>query len=132
MTSSNIKCSFECDIESVWKIVTDIECYPIWRNDLGKVEIINDKEFVEYTKQGYATAFTITTTVPYSRWEFDIENDNITGHWIGVFTQKGEHSEIDLTENVAAKKPFIKPFIRGYLRKQQAQFISDLKKALLP
>ena len=101
-----------------------------WRSDISRIEILNDKQFVEYTKNGYATTFTITAAQPYKRWEFDMENENMKGHWIGVFTQIGEQIEIDFTEDVTAKKAIMKPLIKGYLEKQQAQYIFDLRKAL--
>lgn len=59
-----------------------------------------------------------------------MENGNMKGHWIGVFTQREGETEIDFTEDVIAKKFFMKPFVKPYLKKQQAQFISDLQKAL--
>lgn len=130
MVSSNKKATFQGDIQKIWKIVTSVENYT-WRTDLSKTEILNEKQFVEYTKEGYATTFTITVTEPYKRWEFDMENSNIKGHWIGIFTPKGGQTEIDFTEEVVAKKFFLKPFLKSYLKKQQEQFISDLKKALL-
>lgn len=129
MAVSNIKAVFQSDIQKVWEAVTCLEkC--TWRSDLGKIEILNEKQFVEYTKEGYATTFTITVAEPCRRWEFDMENDNMKGHWTGVFTRKGEETEIDFTENVVAKKIFMKPFVKAYLKKQQAQYISDLRKAL--
>ncbi|MDC7289153.1 SRPBCC family protein [Blautia schinkii] len=129
MASANIKATFESDIQKVWKTVTSLENYA-WRSDLSKIEVLDEKHFVEYTKEGYATTFTITATEPYKRWEFDMENDNMKGHWIGVFTQKGEETEIDFTEDVTAKKMIMKPFVKAYLKKQQTQYISDLKRAL--
>lgn len=129
MAVSNIKATFRSDIHKVWDIVTDLKNYS-WRSDLSKTEILNEKQFVEYTKEGYATNFTVTVAEPYKRWEFDMENSNIKGHWIGVFTPKGEETEIEFTEDVSAKKFFMKPFVKSYLKKQQAQFISDLEKAL--
>ena len=39
-------------------------------------------------------------------------------------------TEIDFTENVIPKKWFMKPFVKTYLKKQQKQFVLDLKKAL--
>lgn len=129
MAVSNIKVTFNCDIKKVWEIVTSLENYS-WRSDLSKIEVLSDKKFVEYTKDGYATTFTITAMVPFKRWEFDMENDNIKGHWIGAFTQKEEQTEIDFTEDVTAKKIFMKPFVKAYLKKQQSQYVSDLKKAL--
>lgn len=130
MAISNIKATFSSDIQKVWTMVTDVKNYT-WRSDLSKTEILNEKQFVEYSVEGYATSFTITVTEPYKRWEFDMENGNIKGHWSGVFTQNQNNTEIDFTEEVVAKKFFMKPFLKFYLNKQQAQFISDLQKALL-
>lgn len=129
MAVLNVKVTFQCDIQRVWEVATSLENYS-WRSDLSKIEIINENQFAEYTKDGYATAFTVTAREPYSRWEFDMENDNIRGHWIGIFTQKNGWTEIDFTENVTAKKFFLKPFVKAYLRKQQSLYVNDLKKAL--
>lgn len=113
---SNIKVTFQSDIQKVWDTVTSLENYA-WRSDLNKIEIINEKQFVEHTKEGYATTFIITVTEQYRRWEFDMENDNMKGHWSGIFTSKGGQTEIDFTENVIAKKFLMKPFVKGFLKK---------------
>lgn len=130
MAVSNIKATFQKDVETVWRMVTSLENYA-WRSDLSKIEVLNEKQFVEYTKEGYATTFTVTLQEQYKRWEFDMENANMKGHWIGVFTRKGEQTEIEFTEDVNAKKVIMKPFVKIYLRKQQAQYISDLEKAFI-
>ena len=129
MAISNIKVSLPCDIQNVWEAVTSLEdC--AWRSDLGKIEIVNENQFIEYTKDGYATTFTITEKEPCKRYEFDIENWNMQGHWTGIFTKKGNSTELDFTEDVTAKKLFMKPFVKGYLKKQQQLYVSDLKKFL--
>ena len=129
MAISNIKVSLPCDIQNVWEAVTSLEdC--AWRSDLGKIEIVNENQFIEYTKDGYATTFTITEKEPCKRYEFDIENGNMQGHWTGIFTKKGNSTELDFTEDVTAKKLFMKPFVKGYLKKQQRLYVSDLKKFL--
>ena len=130
MTTSNIKACIPCDVHQVWEVVTEVEHYA-WRSDLSKTEILGGKQFIEYTKEGYQTTFTITITEPYKRWELDMENSNMKGHWIGIFTSKGNETEIDFTEYVTAKKLLMKPFIKPYLKRQQAQFVADLKKAVL-
>lgn len=130
MAIANISAIINNDIHKVWDIVLAIDKYSTWRSDLSKTEVINDKQFVEYTKDGYATTFTVTMVEPYKRWEFDIENSNMKGHWIGVFISKGNETQIDLTESVIPKKWFMKPFVKSYLKKQQMQFILDLKKVL--
>ena len=52
------------------------------------------------------------------------------GHWTGIFSSEGGVTTIDFTEDVTAKKWFMKPLIGVYLKKQQALYITDLKKAL--
>ena len=130
MAISNINTIISNDIQKVWNIVLAVDKYNSWRSDLSKTEIINDKQFIEYTKNGYATTFTVTVVEPYKRWEFDMDNSNMKGHWIGIFTDKGNETQIDFTENVIPKKWFMKPFVKLYLKKQQKQFVLDLKKAL--
>ena len=129
MTTSNIKATLSCDIHKVWEIITAVKNYT-WRSDLSKTEVISSRQFIEYTKEGYPTTFTITVTEPYKRWEFDMENSNMKGHWVGVFTSLGSKTQIDFTENITPKKWFMKPFVKAYLKKQQKQFILDLKKHL--
>ena len=128
MATANIKEIISSDIQKVWENVLAVDKYSTWRSDLKKTETINEKQFIEYTKEGYATTFTITFVEPYKRWELDMENDNMKGHWIGIFTSKGNKTEIDFTEDVTAKKCIMKPFVKFYLKKQQALFVMDLKK----
>ena len=126
MATSNIKALIPVELRKVWELVLDVENYADWRSDLSKTEVISDMQFIEYTKDGYSTTFTVTLSEPYRRWEFDMENSNMKGHWIGVFTDKGNETEIDFTECVEAKKWLMKPFVKSYLRKQQKQFVEDI------
>lgn len=128
MTTSNIKALIPSELRKVWEFILDIENYDAWRSDLSKTEVVSDKQFIEYTKDGYPTTFTVTLVEPYRRWEFDMQNSNMIGHWIGVFTDKGNETEIDFTECVEAKKMLMKPFVKSYLKKQQAQFVADIMK----
>lgn len=129
MAVSNINAVFPSDIHKVWRIITDVEHYD-WRSDLSKTEILNEKQFVEYTAEGYATTFTTTVMEPYQRWEFTIENGNMQGHWTGVLTERNGQTEINFIEEVTAKKLWMKPFVRGFLKKQQELYVADLRRAL--
>lgn len=129
MALSKIKAVFRYNVQDVWNIVTDLEKYQ-WRSDLSKIDIISEKQFVEYSKDGYATTFTVTAFEPLKRWEFDMENSNMKGHWTGIFTSNGNETEVDFTEEVTAKKNIMKPFIKAFLKKQQSLYINDLKKEL--
>ena len=130
MANATIKVLISEELHKVWDFVLDIKNYAAWRNDLSKTEVVSDKQFIEYSKDGHPTTFSVTRVEPYRRWEFDMDNGNMSGHWTGVFTAKGEGSEIVFTEQVKAKKLLMKPFVKLYLKKQQAQFVADLKKAL--
>ena len=76
MTESTIKAVLPRDIKRVWDTVTSLDHYE-WRGDLDRIEIQDDKTFIEHTKSGYSTVFTVTACIPMERWEFDMENDNI-------------------------------------------------------
>lgn len=98
MAVTSIKAVLPCEINKVWELVLGVENYAAWRSDLSKTEVINDRQFIEYTKDGYSTKFTVTLVEPYVRWEFEMENSNMTGHWIGVFTHD------DVRRNIGCKR----------------------------
>ncbi len=130
MAVSSIKTEFRCEVEKVWEIVTSLDKYS-WRSDLDKIVVtVPEKEFEEHTKDGYVTKFKITVFDEYKRYEFDMENGNMRGHWTGIFSYGQGITTIEFTENVTAKKLIMKPFVGGYLKKQQTQYIRDLRNAL--
>lgn len=130
MAVSTIKVQFRCEIEKVWELVTSLDNYS-WRNDLDKIVVtVPEKEFEEHTKDGYVTRFKITAFDEYKNYEFDMENDNMQGHWTGKFFYKNGVTFIEFTEDVIAKKLVMKPFVGMYLKKQQAKYIQDLREAL--
>lgn len=131
MTTSNIKDIIGSDVHKVWKTILAVDKYSTWRSDLSKTEVVDENRFIEYTKEGYTTTFSVTAIEPYKRWEFDMENSNMKGHWVGIFTSIGTETQIDFTEKVIPKKWFMKPFVKSYLKKQQTQFVLDLKKYLM-
>lgn len=128
MAVSNIKAELSADIEKVWDIITSFDS--AWRSDLSGIERLDEKNFVETDKSGFITRFTITAFEPYSLYEFDIENDNISGHWTGRLSFENGMTIIDFTEDVTPKKAIMRPFVKGYLKKQQTAYLRDLRKAL--
>lgn len=130
MAVSTIKAEFPCEMEEVWELVTSLYKYS-WRSDLDKIVVTApEKEFEEHTKDGYVTKFKITAFNKYKNYEFDMENSNMQGHWTGKFSYEDGITFIEFTENVIAKKLIMKPFVGMYLKKQQANYIQDLRKAL--
>ena len=128
MATSKINSVFPYPVQTVWNIVTDLEGYQ-WRSDLSRVEVLSPQQFVEHTKDGFATTFTVTVCHPCRRLEFDLENGNLSGHWTGEFTERDGQTEIAFTEDVTAKKLFMRPFVKSYLKKQQMQYVADLRSA---
>ncbi len=129
MAVSKITAYFDCDITEVWNTVTSKENYG-WRSDIDRIEVINDRQFIEYSKDGYATNFTTTVFDPCKRWEFDMENSNMKGRWVGAFSRVNDQTCIEFTETVKAKKLIMMPFVKGYLKKQQEKYVCDLKEEL--
>ena len=49
--------------------MTDL-AHTTWRSDLARVEVLDETHFVEHTKSGYATSFTVTDCKALRRWAF--------------------------------------------------------------
>lgn len=129
MIEVNRKASFNCNKETIWNIVTNNKEYA-WRSNLAKIEVIEDNHFIEQDKNGFQTQFTITKKEPFDRYEFDIKNANLTGHWIGAFLEIEGKTQIDFTEQVEVKGILMKLLAKPYLKAQQAKYIQDLAKAI--
>lgn len=130
MIISNIKKVFNCDRERLWDTITNNSSYN-WRTDLSKIEIIDDTHFIEYDKNNYPTYFTITNKEKLKVYEFDIENTNIKGKWIGKFSELEDGSiEINFTEEVETNNFIMKLLAKPYLRIMQKRYIKDLEREL--
>lgn len=129
MKRRTVATDIPCDIKTVWDIVTDNRNY-IWRSDLSKIEIIDETHFDEYTKDGFVTHFSITEKEQYKIYRFDMENQNMSGHWAGLFERCENGTQLTFTEEVQVKNPIMNLFVSGYLKKQQNTYIADLKRAV--
>ena len=76
MIKSNIKKEFDCDKNKLWDIITDNANFT-WRSDLSKIVIVDEKHFIEYTKNNFPTYFTITSKIKLKEYKFDLENNNL-------------------------------------------------------
>ena len=130
MIKSNIKKEFNCDIEKLWNIITDNTNYT-WRSDLSKIEIIDDKHFIEYAKNNYPTYFTIISKEKLKEYKFDIENTKINGKWIGIFKKLDNGNVLlDFTEEIETNNFVMKVLAKPYLKSQQKRYMKDLEKEL--
>ena len=115
--------------DRVWAAVTDLDRWQ-WRSDLRRLDRIGEDTFTEYDKTGFPTRFTVTDRRPPSRWAFDVDNANLTGRWTGEFRQEGGGTRVTFTETITVKRPWMRLFAKGYLRRQQARYLADLGRAL--
>ena len=111
-------------------MVTDLT-NTAWRSDLARVEVLDETHFVEYTKSGCATNFTVTACEPLRRWAFTMENGNMSGSWEGIFETAENGTRLHCTETVSAKRWWMRPFVPGYLKRQQRLYPDDLRRELL-
>ena len=130
---SEITATFKADIKTVWDVVTNNNDYK-WRSDIERIDIIdNGNTFIEYTPNGISTKFTITNKSLHDRYEFNLENKNFTGSWVGDFSkiEKGG-TKIVFTENIFIKNPVIRilSYLFMDLNKMQNTYILDLKRKL--
>lgn len=129
MATSKVTVHFPCPVEQVWQTVTDL-AHPVWRSDLVRVEVLDEAHFVEYAKSGYATNFTVTTCEQPRVWAFTMENGNMSGSWEGIFEAAEGGTRLTCTEAVAGKHWWMRPFVPGYLKRQQKLYLDDLRKEL--
>lgn len=129
MATSRVIVHFPCPVEQVWQTVTDLS-HTSWRSDLIRVEVLDKTHFVEHTKSGYATNFTVTAREPLYRWAFTMENGNMSGSWEGIFETAEGGTRIHCTETVNARRWWMRPFVPGYLKRQQRLYLDDLRREL--
>ena len=119
MATSQVTVEFSCPVETLWHTVTDLE-HTAWRSDIERVEVLDAAHFVEHTRSGYATRFTVTACEAPCFWAFTMENGNMSGAWEGHFEGTSNGSRLVCTETVNAKRWWMRPFVPGYLKRQQA------------
>lgn len=125
---STITRQLSCDKEKLWEVITDLENYQ-WRSDLSRIERIDDNHFIEYTKNDFATHFTITSKETLLKYSFTMENANMKGFWVGDFKVLEDKTvEITFTEEVEVRSFIMRLFAKKYLERQQRRYIRDLEK----
>lgn len=130
MVKSIIKKQFHCDKDKLWDVITDNYNYS-WRSDLSKIDIIDEKHFIEYGKNNFPTYFTITAKEKLKEYKFNLENANFKGKWIGIFKElPNGNIELDFTEEIEVKNFIMKLLAKFYLKSQQKKYMKDLEKEL--
>ncbi|WP_346697483.1 SRPBCC family protein [Catenibacillus scindens] len=129
MATINTKASFQCPVQKVWQTVVALTNYS-WRRNIEQVEIIKSgKKFIEHTKKGRQTTFRVTASETCRRYDLNMENKLMKGHYTYRFSNDKGETSLDITLDADAKWYF-KPFAGFYLKKQVNAYIEDLRKAV--
>lgn len=123
---------FKSNINEVWETMTDNTKYK-WRTDIDKITILNDTVFVEFTKAGYETKFYITKKLAPNQYEFDMENDTLTGHFTATLEAiEGGNTKGTFIEEVYIRNPIISLLssLTKNVNKMQDKYIYDLRDEL--
>lgn len=131
MKISKITANFDADIALVWSIVTNNE-NAAWRSDLDHIEIQDDTHFIEYTKQGFPTYFTITEKKEQELYRFEMKNKNLTGKWQGKFFSSSPNETcVEFIEEISFNN-FLLKIVGSFMniKKIQETYINDLKKEI--
>lgn len=128
MRKMEVTVDFKASVERVYQVVTNNEEFS-WRNDLDRIEITSDKQFIEYSKSGIATTMTITTKLLNVQYEFDLDSKNYMGHWYGQFAPTPDGGcRLHMIEYIEIKSRLLRPLsIFMNAKKFQDRYITDLK-----
>lgn len=129
IVKSVTKSQFNCQVEQIWDIITNNKDYS-WRSDLSKIEVIDNNHFIEYTKNNFPTYFEITKIEKPKRYEFNLSNENIKGHWVGIFNNLNDKTEILFEEEIEVSNVVMMIVSKIYLKSQQRRYIKDLKRKI--
>lgn len=125
--------TFQSDIETIWNIITDVSDYA-WRSDWRKVTGSEDpNQFTVYSKDGNHSEFTIICRKPYNHYEFTMENDVMTGRWVGNLSTLPEGgTRMDIHETIDMKNRYWGFLSHLFLnmKKTHQIYIRDLKEKL--
>ena len=59
-----------------------------------------------------------------------IENKNVKGHWVGIFSGNEKRATIDFREYIEPRKWFMTPFVKMHLKYWQMEYVMDLRNVL--
>ncbi len=86
--------------ETVWKVLNDREKYPEWQDKLDSVEIKDEKNWVEVTKDAGPIDFKIVRSEEPKLLELHYSTQSgVAGEWIGELKEVGESKTIVTTRD---------------------------------
>ena len=97
--SKNLKAKkkINAPMDKVWTIMTDWSAQPTWREDLKKVEILDDRNFIEHPKHGGLITFKVINAQRPNHLKLRLSGSSFQGtYMIRLFDNNGA-TEIEET-----------------------------------
>jgi uncharacterized membrane protein len=103
--------------ERVWHVITDKGKFTEWQDQLAKVEMVDEKTWVEYPKDSpEPLRFSLARDNRPSAMEFHYTmGDSFEGHWKGEITTSGSRVKVITTDGYKAKSWLTKILIYAFL-----------------
>lgn len=124
------KIIFQTDLDILWDVITNNNDYS-WRSNIKEIKVLDDKRFVEIDHEGVETVFTIITFDENKKYEIDYENEDLKGHWVGLFYLTSQGAELDMVEDVEAKNALLSLFVPKTLKQMREVYIEDIQRAVV-
>ena len=102
--------------DRIWQVVNDKEKFTEWQEQLTKVEMVDEKTWVEYPKNSpEPLRFSLARDNRPSSMEFHYTmGDSFDGHWKGEITTSGSRVKLITTDSYKAKSWLTKILIYAF------------------
>ena len=105
-----------------------VEMKVYFKNDISKVECIDDGKYIEYNRKNHPTKILVTEYLKNIQFEYDIQNEYYKGHWCGQFAPLKDGGCVMYLLFYFESVSFLGKFIN--VDKFEKRYIEDLKKEL--
>lgn len=127
MKKVEMKICFKSSVEQVFGVITDMLDYS-WRSDLSNVEFVDVGKYIEFNRKNHPTKIAVTECIENTQFEYDVQNENYTGHWCGQFAPLDDGGCIMYLLFYFESNSFLGNFLN--IEKFEKRYIDDLKKKL--
>lgn len=125
--SASRSATFKKDRRAVYDVVRNVSAAPEWREDVQKVEVLDDKHFREHSRMGVVT-FEIVDDNPGRTFITRIADTNLgySGSWTHQFEETPDGTRLTITENGEVMNVFFR-FMSRFVFGHTASIDSYLK-----
>ena len=120
--------------EKVFHIVSDFKNQASWRDDVQKIEVIDQETWIEFPEKGTPLTFRIQQKVENHLLEIEIiEPKSFDGKWIGTFEKTPTGTKVLFKEIVIISNPFFRVLTSIFvdLEKTMDLYMENLKAKLV-